>query len=113
MQEAYKIGDIVLATAGRDEKRFFVVISVIDESYVMIADGKSRRSESPKKKKVKHIKLVRKADKESLDMFLKNGRYSNSGLRKIIDEYKKSLEDLETSETSEASGNLNVSGGLE
>ena len=92
MHEAYKVGDIVLATAGRDEKRYFVVISVIDDLYVHIADGKSRRVDNPKKKKVKHIKLIRKSDGEFAESILRNGKHNNSALRKAIDEYKKSME---------------------
>jgi len=95
MQEAYKSGDIVLATAGRDEERVFVVISVIDGLYINIADGKSRRVEKPKKKKIKHIKLIKRADQELIESVLRNGRYTNAALRKIIDEYKKSLENSE------------------
>ena len=101
MQDAYKNGDIVLATAGRDEKRFFVVISVPDELYVYIADGKSRRVDNPKKKKIKHIKLIRKADKEFIESILKNGKYTNSALRKAVDEFKKSLESSDKDKSDE------------
>ena len=97
MQRAYKIGDIIVATAGRDEKRIFVVMSVIDELYVCIADGKTRRVENPKKKKIKHLKLIRQTDPKFIDSLLKNGKYSNSALRKALSEYKKSLEESDNS----------------
>lgn len=107
MQDAYKIGDIVLATAGRDEKRIFVIISVIDELYVHIADGKTRRVEKPKKKKIKHLGLIREANQEFIESILKNGKYTNSALRKAIDEYKKSLEKTDTdTDSSEIFENL-------
>ena len=86
----YNTGDIVLALAGRDSKRLFVVVGVSesDENYVFIADGKSRKADLPKKKKIKHIEPVKKAGDgyiESLN--LKNGKFTNSVLRKIINEY--------------------------
>ena len=31
------------------------MVSVLDDDYVLIADGDRRKSESPKKKKVKHL----------------------------------------------------------
>jgi len=83
----YNIGDIVLALAGRDSDRLFAVVGVIDENYVYIADGKSRKADSPKKKKIKHIELVKKSG-DIQDLNLKNGKFTNSGLRKIISEAK-------------------------
>ena len=83
----YTIGDIVLATAGRDSERLFLVVGIIDENYVYIADGKSRKADFPKKKKIKHIELVKKSDAD-IDLYLKNGKFTNSVLRKIISAFK-------------------------
>ena len=35
----YSLGDVVCSAAGRDARRYFVVVEVIDEQYVRIADG--------------------------------------------------------------------------
>lgn len=51
-----KLGQIVYSTAGRDEGRTFVVVEIIDENYVRIADGDLRRIKSAKLKKIKHLK---------------------------------------------------------
>lgn len=84
----FKIGDIVIALAGRDSDRLFMVVGILDENYVYIADGKSRKADYPKKKKIRHIKLAKKSGDgfiESLN--LKNGKFTNAVLRKIISEY--------------------------
>ena len=49
-------GRVVLSTQGRDEGRYFVVLEVIDENYVLMADGLTRKVDHPKKKKVKHLR---------------------------------------------------------
>ena len=54
-ENPYKIGDIVLASAGRDADRLFVVVGILDKEYVLLADGRSRRADAPKKKKIRHI----------------------------------------------------------
>jgi len=83
----FDIGDTVLALAGRDEKRLFLVVGISDENYVFIADGKSRKADAPKKKKTKHIELVKKAEDGFIaGLNLKNGKFTNSVLRKIIQE---------------------------
>jgi len=83
----FDIGDIVRALAGRDEKKLFLVVGIADENYVFIADGRSRKADAPKKKKIKHIELVKKAGDGFIQgLNLKNGRFTNSVLRKIISE---------------------------
>jgi len=48
-------GNIVYSLAGRDSGKYFVVVSVID-NFAFICDGRSRKTDKPKKKKVKHLK---------------------------------------------------------
>jgi len=52
------LGQVVFSKAGRDVGKRFVVIAVLDESYVMISDGDLRRIEKPKKKKIKHLEYT-------------------------------------------------------
>ena len=56
-----EVGDIVQSKSGHDAKKYFVVIATLNESYILIADGKSRKLDSPKQKNVKHVKLIEKA----------------------------------------------------
>ena len=49
-------GRVVLSTQGRDEGRYFIVLKVIDENFVLMADGLTRKIDHPKKKKVKHLR---------------------------------------------------------
>ena len=49
-------GRVVLSTQGRDEGRYFVVLEVIDEQFVLMADGLTRKLDHPKKKKIKHLR---------------------------------------------------------
>ena len=49
-------GRAVLSTQGRDEGRCFVIVQVLDENFVLMADGLTRKIAHPKKKKVKHLR---------------------------------------------------------
>ncbi len=55
--ETAEIGTLAVSLAGRDKGRYFVVIEVLDEDYVKVADGSLRKVDSAKKKKLKHLKL--------------------------------------------------------
>lgn len=50
-------GSVVMASAGRDRGGLFVVTDV-QEGYCCIADGKSRKLLSPKRKNIKHIRMT-------------------------------------------------------
>lgn len=52
-----QIGSVVKASAGRDCGSYFAVIDVQNE-YCLIADGKSRKLNSPKRKKIKHVSFT-------------------------------------------------------
>ena len=51
-------GSVVIAKAGRDKGRAFAVTDVIGEREVLIADGKSRPLERPKRKNVIHLQAT-------------------------------------------------------
>ena len=75
---------LVKSTAGRDKNNYFAVIEVIDENYILIADGKGRTTEKPKRKKIKHIvdmecELIRIKEKMN-----EAKKISNSDIRKAI-----------------------------
>lgn len=66
MDKSY-VGSVVRSLAGRDAKRIFVILSVEVDSggeggYVWLADGRLRRIEKPKRKKLRHLKVLAEAD---------------------------------------------------
>lgn len=76
------VSDIVLSTAGRDKGGIFYVLEAAGEGYVYISDGRRRRIEKPKKKKIKHLKrLSRPGEGVALQ------RRSNAEIRRILQEF--------------------------
>ena len=52
----FEIGRVVLATAGRDKGRLFIVVGIVDQNNVLIANGTTSPISKPKRKKIKHLK---------------------------------------------------------
>ena len=48
-------GQVVFSKAGRDSGKFYVVVEVVDETRVKIADGDLRRIRKAKLKNIKHL----------------------------------------------------------
>lgn len=53
-----EIGRVVYSRAGRDAGSHYVVVELIDDTYVTIANGCLRKVDNPKKKKMKHLKAT-------------------------------------------------------
>ena len=51
------LSHVALSLCGRDAGSYFIITEIADRDHVMIADGKVRRVEKPKKKKLKHLRI--------------------------------------------------------
>lgn len=62
-----KQGDVVQSLAGHDKGALFCVVG-IDGGFLLLADGKERKLNAPKRKRVKH---ARRAGQPSHPVFLR------------------------------------------
>ena len=79
----YIVSDVVEATAGRDAGKLFYVVST-EEGYVLLANGKDRPLEKPKRKKCKHVRKVLRSDTRVADKLLSGDKVLNSELRRDL-----------------------------
>lgn len=68
-----EIGRVVYSRAGRDAGSHYVIVGMIDETFVAIANGCLRKVDNPKKKKIKHL-VARPERIESIHDKLVQGR---------------------------------------
>ena len=81
------VADVVISLNGRDEGKRFIVIGVEDE-YSILADGKGRRTEKPKRKKHKHLKPEGKAGGKAAEKLLSGEKATNNEIRRALAEYE-------------------------
>ncbi|REK69119.1 KOW domain-containing RNA-binding protein [Paenibacillus paeoniae] len=87
METQPQIGQFVKVLRGKDEESYAVVIAIIDERFVLIADGDKRRFDSPKKKNVLHLQLQPAISQEVTTSLHESGRVTNAKLRYVIQKY--------------------------
>ena len=75
--------DIIISLAGRDAGQLFYVLDVQDE-YVLIVDGKGRKLENPKRKKLKHVRGVSRTDSRVAQKISSGEKLLNSELRRDL-----------------------------
>jgi len=73
--EELVIGRFVLSTAGRDSGRVHIVVAV-EENFYHLVDGSTRKVAAPKKKKIKHTKMLNACDTE-VENLVANGELTN------------------------------------
>ena len=83
--------NIVRSDAGRDKGKLFVVLAVEGE-YLLLSDGKSRKVESPKRKKRRHVLFVAADENRLSDKIKSEEKITNSELRRTLAGYRDAVQ---------------------
>jgi len=75
--------DIIESLAGRDKGKLFYVMD-IEDNFVLIADGKGRKLENPKRKKLKHVRRVSRTETRVALKIKQGDKVLNSELRRDL-----------------------------
>ncbi len=74
----YRLGEFVVSIAGHDKGSLFILIGE-DGEYLLLADGKSRTVEHPKRKKKKHVRAAEEIS--ALVEAIETGRVTNEMIK--------------------------------
>jgi ribosomal protein L14E/L6E/L27E len=83
--------DVVSSLNGRDAGKRFIVVG-IDGEYSLLADGKCRRVEKPKRKKNKHLRPEGYSSVGIAAKLADSGRVTNNEIRRALLEYAASVD---------------------
>ena len=85
------ISDVVVSTAGRDQGEVFYVIDE-DPVYLMLANGKDRTLDKPKRKKRKHAQKVLRSETRVAGKLRLGDKVLNSELRRDLAEFSQDMQ---------------------
>jgi ribosomal protein L14E/L6E/L27E len=83
-----QLGQIVKVLRGREEGTYAVVVEIIDQKFVMIADGSNRKFDRPKKKNISHLESQHTISREVASSLLESGRVTNGKLRYAMKQFE-------------------------
>ena len=89
------IGRIAQSIAGRDADRLFVIVAELDGEHVAVADGRLRKCVNPKKKKLKHLKLISFAGMECVEK-IADGMCNDSYIRRVLAAFRGEADENES-----------------
>lgn len=77
------VADVVRTTCGRDQGSLFYCVSQ-DAEFLMLANGKDRTLEKPKRKKRKHVQKVLRSETRVAEKLRLGDKVLNSELRRDL-----------------------------
>ncbi|WP_440897172.1 KOW domain-containing RNA-binding protein [Amphibacillus sp. Q70] len=86
-----EIGQVVKISQGREAGQYAIIINVVDDRFVLLADGEKRKYDRPKKKNFNHIILTDYISPEVQNSLLGTGRVTNGKLRFAISKFVKEI----------------------
>ena len=78
-----QIADVVASAAGKDKGKLFYVIGT-EGVYLLLSNGKDRTFDQPKRKKLKHVNKVLRAETRVAAKIRSGDKVLNSELRKDL-----------------------------
>lgn len=79
----FQISDVVISRQGRDQGEWFYVIGQ-KEGFLLLANGRNRTLEAPKRKKQKHVEKVLRSETRVAAKLLSGDKVLNGELRRDL-----------------------------
>ena len=92
--ENFVVSEVVEATAGRDSGKLFYVLGTEGEM-LLLANGKDRPLEKPKRKKCKHVRKVLRPDTRVALKIASGDKVLNSELRRDLAYLSRSMQSID------------------
>ncbi|WP_059040335.1 KOW domain-containing RNA-binding protein [Paenibacillus rubinfantis] len=89
-----QVGQLVKVLRGRDAGAIYVIIGILDDRFVWIADGNKRKFDGPKRKNAQHLELLPIVSSEVVHSLQESGRVTNGKLRHAVLAYQKSADSM-------------------
>lgn len=85
-----QIGQIVRILKGKDAGGIGVIVEVLDDKFVRIADGGKRKFDQAKRKNIQHLECTDWISSEVVNSLNESGRVTNGKLRYSVSKFKES-----------------------
>lgn len=79
----YKQGMLVKSIAGHDQNQIYVIMKE-EKDFLFLCDGRSKTTDRPKKKRKKHVQLIKTIPAELAELLAGRLEIKNEDIRKAI-----------------------------
>lgn len=82
-----QLGQIVKVLRGRDSGKYAIIVDIIDQRFVKIADGEKRKFDQAKRKNLLHLQLEDTVSSEVVVSLEESGRVTGGKLRFALNKF--------------------------
>ncbi|GAX89298.1 KOW domain-containing RNA-binding protein [Effusibacillus lacus] len=82
------LGQIVEVIKGRETGQYAIIVGLLNERFVLLADGDKRKFDQPKRKNLQHIRFTGEMAMEVFESIQETGRVTNSKLRFCLNRFE-------------------------
>ena len=79
-----ELGAVAVSRAGHDKGIAFVILGKVEEEYVLLCDGRTRKLASPKKKKLRHVHIESVKAEEIAQKLISGQPLTDADMRKAL-----------------------------
>ena len=93
VEKSLILGSVVKSRVGRDRKRVFIVVGFTEvkgEMRLLVTDGRLRKTDKPKLKNPRHVRLIGRLGGEEIAQL---GGADDESIRKILASYDEMIAD--------------------
>lgn len=87
-----QIGQVVRILKGKDAGGIGVIVELLDDKFVRIADGNKRKFDQAKRKNIQHLECLDLVSSEVVNSLNESGRVTNGKLRFAVSKFDSSTE---------------------
>jgi hypothetical protein len=91
--DGLRYGQLIKSIAGRDCHQYYLIIALVGDKYLYLVDGLHHGTTNPKKKNIKHVKVLMLVDKDIEELVLQGAIVSDSEIIKTLRKMKNELEE--------------------
>lgn len=81
-----QLGQLALSKAGRDKGKGYIIVKILDDTFVSLVDGNLRKIASPKRKNIKHLQVTAKVATEVKEKLLTGAKLEDEQVKQAISE---------------------------
>jgi large subunit ribosomal protein L14e len=79
-----RVGQLVLSTAGRDKDSLYIIYAIVNDNFLLVIDGVSRKITNPKKKNSRHLRVLLEHAGEITDKLKQGENFTDVEVRKNL-----------------------------
>ncbi len=79
-----QVGQLVISKTGRDKDKYYVIVNILDDSFIHLVDGEIKTTKKPKRKNIKHVQPTNYVIDQIREKLLEGTKVADEEIKRVI-----------------------------